>query len=72
MRKIKNFTKDTEYGDLKIGSRVYHEKEDPSIQGTVVSIDTNLPDITTCRVLWDDDDTHTPDVQWTNKLVVVK
>ena len=70
MRKIKDFTKDTEYGDLKIGSRVYHEKDDPSSQGIVISIDTNLSDITTCRVLWDD--THTPDVQWTNKLVVVK
>ncbi len=50
----------------------YFIKDDISHQGTVVSIDTNLPDITTCRVLWDDDNTHTPDVQWTNKLVVVK
>jgi len=63
--------KDTEYGGIKVGSHVYHIKDDISHQGTVVSIDTNLPDITTCRVLWDDDNTHTPDVQWTNKLVVV-
>lgn len=64
--------KDPEYGGIKVGSHVYHIKDDISHQGTVVSIDTNLPDITTCRVLWADDNTHTPDVQWTNKLVVVK
>jgi hypothetical protein len=56
------------YG-LDIGDRVCHVKDDTLI-GVITEIDDNLPDITTCRVLWAGE-TET-DIQWTNKLVLVE
>lgn len=53
---------------VKVGMRVCHIK-DPEATGTVISVDDNLEDVTTCVVLWDDGPSH--DVQWTNKLVAI-
>lgn len=57
-----------EYG-LFVGSRVEH-KGDPGIFGTVIHIDENLYDITTCSVVWDDADEGVVSIQWTNKLIL--
>lgn len=62
---------------LKVGDKVQHVKDD-SFVGIITHIDENLiPDygVTTCNVQWCDceyppDDAG--DIQWTNKLVVVK
>jgi hypothetical protein len=52
-----------EYG-ICLGMRVSHKFEESS--GTVIQIDENLPDITTCQVWWDNYPTSS--VEWTNKL----
>lgn len=62
------FDPQTEYG-LAVGNRVEHRCE-ASAHGTILHIDCNLPDITTCKVEWDDCPGKA-DVQWTNKLVVI-
>lgn len=53
---------------VKIGDKVTHIKDD--CVGVILELDDNLSGHTTCQVLWDDSDT--PDVQWTNKLVKIK
>lgn len=55
---------------LKKSDRVVHIK-DNSLFGTVVEVDNNLRDITTCKVIWDDDKEQEPDIQWTNKLIKI-
>lgn len=56
-----------EYG-FEVGDRVSHRREPDSL-GTVRHIDTNLSDITTIQVEWDDS-TGALDIQWSNKLVL--
>ena len=61
---------------LKVGDRVHHVKDIGSI-GKVIYIDFNLilagKDVTTCLVLWDDgEDVDVADIQWTNKLVLLR
>lgn len=50
---------------VHVMQRIRHIKDD--VEGIVLSIDTNLPHPTTCRVLWDDSSEE--DIQWTNKIV---
>lgn len=56
---------------FKVRDRIHHISDDA--EGVIVSIDTNMPHPTTCRVLWDDavGETDITDIQWTNKLVKV-
>lgn len=56
------------YGIQK-GDRVCHTREQSWI-GTVIHIDTNLEDVTTCNIIWDDQPAGV-DIQWTNKLLVI-
>lgn len=54
--------------NVSVGDRVFLIKQ-PSLKGEVVAIDSNLPNLTTCEVLWCG--YHNIDVQWTNKLEVL-
>ncbi|WP_291333899.1 hypothetical protein, partial [Desulfovibrio sp.] len=57
-----------EYGNhVYVGARVCHVK-DSEIAGTITNVDDNLSRVTTCNVVWDDDDSG-HDIQWTNKLM---
>ena len=54
---------------IKVGDIVGHVK-DVEARGVVTSIDMNIPHPTTCLIQWTD---HVePDVQFTNKVFLVK
>ena len=50
-----------------INDRVRHISD--VVEGTILSIDKNIPHPTTCTVQWDD--VNEIDIQWTNKLIKV-
>jgi len=56
------------YG-VAVKDRIVHVS-DSSWTGTVVHLDRNLPDVTTCCVHWDDEPADATDSVWTNKLRV--
>jgi len=59
--------------EVRPGDRVAHRR-DPSVTGTVLSVDLgSIPEewgVTTCLVRWDDADCN--DIQWTNKLEILR
>lgn len=64
--------------DIRLNSRVYHVKDQGGMQGTVVQIDSApnyflaIYKVTTCAVKWDSDkNEETPEICWTNKLILV-
>ena len=59
-----------ENADIIAGCRVCHIKD--GAEGEVISVDDNLEYPTTCQVIWDDDTSKVPDIQWTNKLTVLE
>lgn len=54
--------------NVDVGDRVCHRR-DETLVGVVVAVDRNLPDVTTCSVMWDD--SCEGDVVWTNKLLLI-
>jgi hypothetical protein len=52
---------------FSVNDRVEHIRDEGS-RGTILSIDENMPDVTTCNVLWDD---RGKDIVWTNKLRLI-
>lgn len=54
---------------VAVGDKVQHKRY-RRWQGEVLSIDTNMPHPTTCRVKWDEG-TDESDTQWTDKLIRV-